>query len=549
MTTPQASIYDIGLDKRAANFVPLTPIQFMEWSASVCPDRTAVVYGSTRFTWAQTYARCRRLASALARLGVGRGDTVAVMAWNTPEMFECQFGIPMAGAVINTLNVRLDAATIAFMLDHGEAKVLISDREFSDTVRAALAKCSARPTVVDLLDPEYGGPGDRRGALDYEELLAGGDQAYPWTPPHDEWDAIALNYTSGTTGDPKGVVYHHRGAYLSAIGTILAGNIPRHPTFLLTAPLFHCNGWCFPWAIAAQAGTAICLRRVEPAAILGLIREHRVTHFGGAPIVHNMLLSAPAELWAGIDHEVVGYIAGAAPPHATIEAMEQRGVRLAHVYGLTETYGPATICVRQDGWRQLPLGEAAERIGRQGVRFVMEEGLAVLDPETMQPVPADGRTMGEVMFRGNMTMKGYLKNPTATTRAFAGNWFRSGDLGVLHPDGYIKVKDRGKDIIISGGENISSLEVEDALYGHPAVFAAAVVARPDPKWGETPCAFVELKPGAVATQAELIEHCRASLAHFKAPTAVVFGPLPKTATGKIQKYILRQQARSAEAIE
>jgi fatty-acyl-CoA synthase len=377
----------------------------------------------------------------------------------------------------------------------------------------------------------------------------GGDPGYAWSPPPDEWDAIALNYTSGTTGDPKGVVYHHRGAYLSALGTILAGNVPRHATFLLTAPMFHCNGWCFPWAIAAVAGTGICIRKVEPATILRLIREHRVTHFGGAPIVHNMLLGAPPELWEGIDHEVVGYIAGAAPPQATIEAMERHGVRLAHVYGLTETYGPATICVRQEGWDGLGAEAAAEKIGRQGVRFVMEEGLAVLDPGTMQPVPADGSTMGEVMFRGNMTMKGYLKNPRATAQAFAGGWFHSGDLAVVHPDGYIKVKDRGKDIIISGGENISSLEVEDALHRHPAVFAAAVVAQPDPTWGETPCAFVELKPGATATEAELIQHCRATLARFKAPKSVVFGPLPKTSTGKIQKYVLRQRARSAEAIE
>jgi fatty-acyl-CoA synthase len=402
---------------------------------------------------------------------------------------------------------------------------------------------------VDLLDPAYGGPGHPLGMMNYEDLLATGDPGFAWVPPPDEWDAIALNYTSGTTGDPKGVVYHHRGAYLSAVGTILASNLPRHATFLLTAPMFHCNGWCFPWAIAALAGTGICIRKVEPAAMLGLIREHRVTHFGGAPIVHNMLLNATPELWQGIEHEVVGYIAGAAPPQAIIEAMERRGIRLVHVYGLTETYGPATVCVRQESWSALCAADAAEKIGRQGVRYLMEEGLTVLDPDTMQPVPADSSSMGEVMFRGNMTMKGYLKNPAATAEAFAGGWFHSGDLAVVHPDGYIKVRDRGKDIIISGGENISSLEVEDTLYRHPAVFAAAVVARPDPTWGETPCAFVELKPGAQASEAELIEHCRANLAHFKAPKSVVFGPLPKTSTGKIQKYVLRQQVRSAEAIQ
>jgi fatty-acyl-CoA synthase len=542
------NVYD-ALDKNPANYVPLTPIQFLEWSATVCPDHPALVYDGARFSWAETYARCRRLASALSLLGVGRGDTVAVMAWNTPEMFECQFGVPMCGAVLNTINVRLDPATIAFMLDHGEAKVLITDREFSEPIRAALAVCTAQPIVVDLLDRSFGGPGDRMGEIDYEGLLTTGDAGYEWTPPQDEWDAIALNYTSGTTGNPKGVVYHHRGACLSALGTILAGNITRHATFLLTAPMFHCNGWCFPWAIAALAGTGVCLRKVDAATVLGLIGQHRVTHFGGAPIVHNMLLNAPAELWDGIRHPVVGYIAGAAPPQATIEAMERRGVRLVHVYGLTETYGPATVCVRRDAWDRLSSADSAERIGRQGVRFLMEEGLSVRDPETMKPVPNDGQTMGEVMFRGNMTMKGYLRNPSATAEAFAGGWFHSGDLAVVHPDGYIKVRDRGKDIIISGGENISSLEVEDALYRHPAVLAAAVVAQPDPTWGETPCAFVELKPGAVATAVELIEHCRAALAHFKAPKTVVFGPLPKTSTGKIQKYVLRQRARSAEAIE
>jgi fatty-acyl-CoA synthase len=393
------------------------------------------------------------------------------------------------------------------------------------------------------------GDGAPIGALDYEALLASGDPDYVWQPPADEWDAIALNYTSGTTGDPKGVVFHHRGAYLAALGTILAGNFPRFATFLWVAPMFHCNGWCLPWAVAALAGTGVCLRKVDAAVILQLIRDHKVTHFGGAPIVHNTLLAAPPELWHGITHTVHAYIAGAAPPQATLEAMERRGMELIHVYGLTETYGPSTVCVRQEEWQALSPREHAERNGRQGVRFVTEEGLAVLDPDTLQPVPWDGATLGEVMFRGNMTMKGYLKNPRATEEAFAGGWFHSGDLAVVHPDGYIKVKDRGKDIIISGGENISSLEVEDALHRHSAVFAAAVVAQPDPTWGESPCAFVELKPGAELTAGELIEHSRAMLAHYKVPKRVVFGPLPNTATGKIQKYVLRQWARSAEAIE
>jgi fatty-acyl-CoA synthase len=544
-----ASPYDIGLDKNPANFAPLTPLQFLDWSASACPQRTALLYMDRRFTWAETHARCRRLASALAQRGIGRGDTVAAMLWNTPEMFECQFGIPMSGAVLNSINVWLDAQTIAFMLDHGEAKVLIADREFSHTLGPALSMCRAPPLVIDVDDPGYGGPAVCLGEMDYEAFLATGDPAYVTSAPKDEWDAIALNYTSGTTGNPKGVVYHHRGAYLAALGTILAASIPRYAVFLWTAPMFHCNGWCFPWAVAAIAGTGVCLRKVEAVAILALIREHKVTHFGGAPIVHNLLVNAPAELWAGITHKVKAYIAGAAPPLATIDAMERHGVELTHVYGLTETYGPATSCVRQEEWGALAPREAAERLGRQGVRFVTQEEATVLHPDTLKPVPWDGCTLGEVMFRGNMMMKGYLKNLKATAEAFAGGWFHSGDLAVVEPDGYIKVKDRQKDIIISGGENISSLEIEDVLYCHPAVFAAAVVAQPDPVWGESPCAFVELKPGAEGSEAEIIEHCRANLAHYKAPRTVVFGPLPKTSTGKIQKYLLRQRSRSTEAIE
>jgi len=544
-----ASPYDIGLDKNPANFAPLTPLQFLDWSASACPRRTALLYMDRRFTWAETHARCRQLASALAQCGIGRGDTVAAMLWNTPEMFECQFGVPMSGAVLNTINVRLDAPTIAFMLDHGEAKVLITDREFSQALGSALSMCEARPLVIDVDDPGYTGPGVCLGETDYETFLATGDPAHVGSAPQDEWDAIALNYTSGTTGSPKGVVYHHRGAYLAALGTVLAGAIPRYAVFLWTAPMFHCNGWCFPWAVAALAGTGVCLRKVEAATILALIREHKVTHFGGAPILHSLLLNASAELWEGITHKVKAYIAGAAPPLATLEAMERRGVELTHGYGLTETFGPATFCVRQEEWCALAPREAAERLGRQGIRFVMEEAVRVLHSDTLEPVPWDGCTLGEVMFRGNMTMKGYLKDPKATAEAFAGGWFHSGDLAVIQPDGYIKVKDRQKDIIISGGENISSLEVEDVLYSHAAVFAAAVVAQPDPVWGESPCAFIELKPGVEASDAELIEHCRANLAHYKAPKTVVFGPLPKTSTGKIQKYLLRQRSGSAGPIE
>jgi len=543
-----ANIYDSGLDRNPANHVALTPLGFLDWAASVCPDRPAVIHGAARRTWRETRARCLRLASALGRLGVRRGQTVAVMLLNTPEMFECQYGIPMAGAVINSLNVRLDARAIAFMLDHGEARVLITDREFSETIETALRLCSSPPIVIDVDDAEYRGDGRLLGTMDYEALLATGDPGYSWEPPKDEWDAIALNYTSGTTGNPKGVVYHHRGAHLASLGTIVAWSMPRYATYLWTVPMFHCNGWCFPWALAALAGTGVCLRKVEGTTILGLIREHGVTHFCGAPIVHQTILNASDADWAGIDHPVKAYVAGAAPPAATIEAAERRGVELTHVYGLTETYGPATLCVKQEEWDQLDLRERAIRNGRQGMRFVTEEEVRVLDPETLEPVPADGETMGEIMFRGNITMKGYLKNPKATEEAFRGGWFHSGDLAVLHPDGYFKVKDRGKDIIISGGENISSLEVEDALYRHPAVFAAAVVAQPDRKWGESPVAFVELKPGAQASEADLIGHCRAELAHFKAPKRVIFGTLPKTSTGKIQKFILREKARSAEAI-
>ncbi len=543
------SPYDVGLERNRANYEPLTPLSLIEWSATVYPQRLSVVHGARRFNWWQTYQRCRRLASALVRRGVGLGDTVAVVAANTPEMVEAHFGVPMAGAVLNAINTRLDAPSIAFMLEHASAKVVMVDREFAATVAGALGTLERPPLVIGIDDPAYDGPGERLGSLDYEALLAEGAPDFAWRPPADEWQAIALNYTSGTTGNPKGVVYHHRGAYLNAIGNVLTWSMPRHAVYLWTLPLFHCNGWCFAWSLAAIAGTNVCLRRVDPAAIFALIAEHRVTHYCGAPIVQNMLIQAPAELRAGIRHKVSAMVAGAAPPAAMIEGMERIGFDLTHVYGLTETYGPAAVCAVQEEWSQLDPVARAERNGRQGVRYALQAGMTVMDPATMRPLPADGETMGELMFRGNITMKGYLKNQTATEEAFAGGWFHSGDLAVLQPDGYAKIKDRAKDIIISGGENISSLEVEDALYRHPAVLAVAVVAAPDETWGEVPCAFVELKPGAEVTEEELIAHCRGQLARFKAPKQIVFGPVPRTPTGKIQKYLLRQRMRSTSAIE
>ena len=543
------SIYDQGLDRNGANFVALSPVSFVERSAEVFADLPAVVHGARRYTWARTRERSARLAAALRALGIARGDTVSVMLPNTPEMVEAHYAVPALNAVLNTLNTRLDAEAIAFMLNHGEAKVLIADREFSATVAQALAQVTRRLTVIDIDDAEYAGPGERIGEKDYEALLAEGDPNYAWEPPADEWNAISLNYTSGTTGNPKGVVYHHRGAYLNAVCNIVTWGMPQHSVYLWTLPMFHCNGWCFPWTMAANAGVNVCLRKVDPVQIFRLIKEQGVTHYCGAPIVHTGLINADPGLRAGIAHKVSAMVAGAAPPAAMIEGMEKIGFDLTHVYGLTEVYGPATVCAKHGEWAALDIGKRAERNGRQGVRYLMEEGLAVMDAETMQPVPADGETMGEIMFRGNITMKGYLKNAKATAEAFAGGWFHSGDLAVMQPDGYVKIKDRSKDIIISGGENISSLEIEEALYRHPAVLAAAAVARPDPKWGETPCVFVELKPGAQATAEEIIEHCRGHLARFKLPRAVVFGELPKTSTGKIQKYVLRQQAKSAQAIE
>jgi fatty-acyl-CoA synthase len=544
-----SSPFDKDLGKNPANHAPLTPLGFLERSARVYPDRPAVIHGKRRHTWKQTYIRCLKLASALGSKGIGKGDTVAVMLANTPEMYECHFGVPMAGGVLNTLNTRLDAEAIGFMLDHGEAKVLITDREFAPTIEKALAKAKRKPYVIDVDDSEYRGEGRRLGDADYEKFIASGDPEFAWRVPDDEWDAIALNYTSGTTGDPKGVVYHHRGAYLNAVCNIVTWSMPQHAVYLWTLPMFHCNGWCFPWTMAANAGTNVCLRRVEAKAIFDAIREHGVTHYCGAPIVHSTLINAPEEMKQGIRHKVSGMVAAAAPPAAMIEGMERLGFDITHVYGLTEVYGPATVCAKHEDWNSVDIGERTRLNARQGVRYLMEEGLAVMDPETMQPVPADGETMGEIMFRGNITMKGYLKNPASTEKAFAGGWFHSGDLAVMQPDGYIKIKDRSKDVIISGGENISSIEVEDVLYRHPAVVAAAVVAMPDEKWGETPCAFVELKPGATATDRELIDFCRSHMAKFKAPKAVVFGELPKTSTGKIQKFVLREKAKSASAID
>ena len=541
--------YDRGLDKCAANHVPLSPLSFLERTAQIYPDRPSVIHGARRFTWRETYARCRRLASALASRGIGRGDTVAVMLPNVPAMVEAHFGVPMTGAVLNTLNTRLDPEAIAFMLSHGEAKVLITDPEFAAIIAPALELLEGpKPLVIDALDAEY--PGTTcLGEIEYEDFLAKADPEFKWSLPADEWDAIALNYTSGTTGNPKGVVFHHRGAYLNSASNIISWGMPQHAVYLWTLPLFHCNGWCFAWTLAANAGVNVCLRKVDVALIYELIREHKVSHFCGAPIVHGMLINAPEGLRAGIEHKVSALIAGAAPPAAIIEGMERIGFDITHVYGLTETYGPASVCAKHPEWDELPIAQRAERNGRQGVRYHMQEAITVLDPQTMEPVPADGETMGEIMFRGNLVMKGYLKNEKATEEAFAGGWFHTGDLAVLHPDGYVKIKDRSKDVIISGGENISSLEVEDVLYRHPAVMTAAVVARPDEKWGEVPAAYIEIKEDAKVTVEDIIAHCREHLARYKVPKHVEFCVLPKTSTGKIQKFVLRQQAKSASAIE
>ncbi len=538
------SPYDTDLDRNPANFQPLTPLSFLERSAQVYPERTAIIHGPMRRTYRDFYARSKRLASALAARGIGRGDTVAVMLANTPAMLECHYGVPMTGAVLNTLNTRLDAAIIAFSLDHGDAKVVIIDREFAKTMRPALEMAKVKPFVIDYDDPEYAGDGELLGSIEYEDFVSGGSPDFERVAPNDEWDAISLNYTSGTTGNPKGVVYHHRGAYLLAQSNVVTCGMEKHAVYLWTLPMFHCNGWCFPWSISVGAGTHVCLRQVRAAAMYDAIAEHKVTHLCGAPIVMSTLLNAPDAEKKPLPHTVEFYTAAAPPPEAVLGAMKEAGFNVTHLYGLTETYGPAVVNDWHAEWDTLDLAAQAAKKARQGVRYLALEALDIIDPVSMQPVPADGMTIGEAMFRGNVVMKGYLKNAKASQDAFAGGWFHSGDLGVKHPDGYIQLKDRSKDIIISGGENISSIEVEDALFKHPAVQAAAVVAKPDDKWGETPCAFVELKPGTAATSEELLAWCRQHLAAFKCPRYIVFADLPKTSTGKIQKFKLREMAIS-----
>ena len=540
MTTP----YDIDLDRNPANYQPLTPLLFLERAAAVYPAHPAIIHGPLRRTYEEFYSRTRRLASALASHGIGKGDTVSAMLANTPAMLECHYGVPMTGGVLNTLNTRLDAAIIAFSLDHANTKVVIIDREFSKVMKDALALAKVKPLVIDYDDPEYAGDSARIGSIEYEDFVKGGDPAFAWKMPDDEWDAIALNYTSGTTGDPKGVVYHHRGAYLLAMGNVMTCRLPPHPVYLWTLPMFHCNGWCFPWTISIVAGTHVCLRAVRAAAMFDAIATHKVTHLCGAPIVMSTLLGATDAEKKPLPHVVQFATAAAPPPEAVLAAMQSAGFNVTHVYGLTEVYGPAVINEWHSAWDALPGDEQAQKKARQGVRYPVLEALDVLDPETMQPVPRDGVTMGEVMMRGNVVMKGYLRNKAATEKAFAGEWFHTGDLGVAYPDGYIQLKDRSKDIIISGGENISSIEVEDALYKHPAVSAAAVVAKPDDKWGESPCAFIELKPGQNASADDLIAWCRKHLAAFKVPRHIVFAEIPKTSTGKIQKYKLRELAKN-----
>lgn len=543
--------YAIGLDKTPANYVPLTPLSFLARSAAVYPDHISAVYEGRSFTWKETYERCKRFASYLAGRGIGHGDTVAAMLPNIPAMNELHFAVPMTGAVLNALNIRLDAASIAFQLDHGGAKIILVDPEFSGVIAEALSLMKGtKPFVIDVDDAAFES-GRRIGEIEYEAAVAEGDPAFAERPPADEWDAIALSYTSGTTGNPKGVVTHHRGAYLNAVSNILAGNLGQHPVYLWTLPMFHCNGWCFPWTVAATAGVNVCLRKVDPAKIFELIPKHGVTHMCGAPIVYNTLINAPDAPKGGMSgraKSVIGLIAGAAPPVAVLEGAERIGIKLTHVYGLTEVYGPASVCAEQPGWDDLSADQRAQLKRRQGVAYPLQECVTVLDPETMREVPRDGETIGEVMFRGNIVMKGYLKNEKATQEAFAGGWFHTGDLGVLDEHGYVIIKDRSKDIIISGGENVSSVEVEDVLYKHPAVLFAAVVAKPDPKWGEVPCAFIELKDGAKATEAEIIAYCREHMPGFKTPKSVMFGVIPKTSTGKIQKFLLRNEIGSAKAI-
>jgi fatty-acyl-CoA synthase len=540
-----ANSYAQNLDKCAANYQPLTPLTFLARAAAVYPDHTAVIHGRSSMSYAEFYRRCRRLASGLASRYVGPGDTVTVMLANTPPMLEAHYAVPMAGAVLHSLNTRLDAQIIAFQLDHANTRVLITDREFSRTMKEALALAKVKPLVIDYYDKEFPQSGERLSYLDYEELLAKGDPEFNWRIPEDEWEAISLNYTSGTTGNPKGVVYHHRGAALMCYANTLATGMGRHPVYLWTLPMFHCNGWCFPWSLSVVAGTHVCLRWVRAKPMYDAIVDHKVTHLSGAPIVMTTLLNAKDDERRRIAHRVAFNHAAAPPPESVLARMAEAGFELTHLYGLTETYGPAVLNEWHSEWDALVAPERVSKRARQGVRYLALEGLTVMDPATMTEVPADGETLGEVMFRGNIVMKGYLRNAQATAEAFEGGWFHSGDLGVLHPDGYIQLKDRSKDIIISGGENISSIEVEDVLYKHPAVAVCAVVAKPDERWGETPCAFVELKPGTAATKDEMIGWCRERLAHFKAPRHVVFTEVPRTSTGKIQKFKLREIAKQA----
>ncbi len=538
------SPYDTDLDRNPANYQPLTPLGFLERAAAVFPNHTAIIHGALRRSYAEFYARARRLGSALARRGIKRGDTVSVFLANTPAMLECHYGVPMCKAVLNTLNTRLDAPIIAFSLDHADAKVVITDREFSKVMKEALTLCKVKPLLIDYDDPEYTGAGERLGSIEYEDFIAQGDPDYAWAMPDDEWDAITLNYTSGTTGDPKGVVYHHRGAHLLAVGNVVTCSMGKHPVYLWTLPMFHCNGWCFPWSISVAAGTHVCLRAVRAGAMYDAIASHKVTHLCGAPIVMATLLNAPAQEKKPLPHVVEFFTAAAPPPEAVLAAMKEAGFNVTHLYGLTECYGPAVVNDWHTDWNALAPEAQAVKKARQGVRYGALEALDVLDPEAMIPVKRDGEALGEVMMRGNVVMKGYLKNKSSTEKAFAGGWFHTGDLGVMHPDGYIQLKDRSKDIIISGGENISSIEVEDALYKHPAVMAVAVVAKPDDRWGETPCAFIELKPGTQASDDELMQWCRKHLASYKCPRYIVFADIPKTSTGKIQKFKLREMAKA-----
>ena len=548
-----SNLYEQGLEKNAANHVALSPVSFVERSAEVFGDLPAVIHGARRSTWRELRDRSARLAAALRALGIGHNDTVSVMLPNTPEMVEAHYAVPALNAVLNTLNTRLDAHLLAWQMNHCEAKVLITDREFAPTISVALRllrdEHGRAPVVIDVADSEYEGPGELLGAHEYEALLASHGPLHRLDGPRDEWDAIAVSYTSGTTGDPKGVVTHHRGAYLNAVCNAATWTMPHFPTYLWTLPMFHCNGWCFPWTIAMLGGTHVCLRRVDAPAILSAMRTHGVDHYCAAPIVHNLLISAPADMRAGITQRVRGMVAGAAPPAAMIEGMAQLGFDITHTYGLTEVYGPAAVAVKRETWAQASLSEQTRLNGRQGVRYALQEGMTVLDADSMAETPADGQTMGEIMFRGNIVMKGYLKNPKASAEAFRGGWFHTGDLAVMEPDHYVKIKDRSKDVIISGGENISSIEVEDALYRHAAVMACAVVAKPHPRWGETPLAFVEVKPGASVTAQDLIAHCKSLLAGYKVPREVLFEPIPKTSTGKIQKFQLRERAKSASAFE